>query len=171
MILLHFVVYYFVNHSSLIMKKTNLAVLFTPPLPLCPRVLSKIRDELVQMKPLSRTNCSQLFSSSSCSAPSSPSHLAGASTRPGVACPGSTLMSSPAHNCQAGGLKKAVGVGGTTYEISVWAAGPSVRTGGSEITQRFKISPLVGSLTEDSCLQMSTCVCAPQAWTWQKWRL
>lgn len=82
----------------------------------CP---SKLRDELLPMKPLSRTNCSQLFSASSCSAPSSPSHLGGASARPGVSCPGSALIPSPAHNCQVGGLKQASGVGGTAYEISV----------------------------------------------------
>lgn len=80
---------------------------------------SKLRDELLQMKPLSRTNCSQLFSASSCSAPSSPSHLVGTPTRPGGACPGSALIPSPAHNCQVGGFKQATGVGGTTYEISV----------------------------------------------------
>lgn len=96
--------------------------------------LSKPRDELVQMKALSRTNCSQLFSASSRSAPSSPSHLGGASTPPGAACPGSALIPSPAHNCQVGGLKQTTGVGGTTYEISVWAAmldpagGPLVHT-------------------------------------------
>lgn len=85
---------------------------------------SKIRDELIQMKPQSRTNGSQPFSlssnSSSCSAPSSPSHPVGVSTRPGVAYPSSALMQSPTHKPQGGGVKKVTGVGGTTYEISVW---------------------------------------------------
>lgn len=70
------------------------------------------------MSPLSRTNGAQPFTSS-CSAPSSPSHPAGVSARPPLAYPGSTLLQSPAHKPQGSGVKKVTGVGGTTYEISV----------------------------------------------------
>ncbi|KAA8594411.1 hypothetical protein FQN60_011546 [Etheostoma spectabile] len=79
------------------------------------------KDELIQMKPLSWTNGGQLFSSSSssCSAPSSPSHPVGVSTRPGAAFPSAPLMQSPPHKPASGGVKKVTGVGGTTYEISV----------------------------------------------------
>ncbi|XP_074487150.1 palmitoyltransferase ZDHHC5-A [Sebastes fasciatus] len=78
------------------------------------------KDELIQMKPLCRTNGSHPFSSaSSCSAPSSPSHPVGVSARHGVAYPSSALTQSPAHKPQGGGVKKVTGVGGTTYEISV----------------------------------------------------
>ncbi|GLD73760.1 palmitoyltransferase ZDHHC5-like isoform X1 [Lates japonicus] len=70
------------------------------------------------MKPLSRTNGGHPFSSS-CSAPSSPSHPVSVSARPGVAYPSSALTQSPAHKPQGGGVKKVTGVGGTTYEISV----------------------------------------------------
>uniref|UniRef100_A0A3Q3QTW7 Palmitoyltransferase n=1 Tax=Monopterus albus TaxID=43700 RepID=A0A3Q3QTW7_MONAL len=79
------------------------------------------KDELIQMKPQSRINGGQALSStsSSCSAPSSPSHLVSVSARPGVAYPSSTLMQSPTHKTQGGGVKKVTGVGGTTYEISV----------------------------------------------------
>ncbi|KAM7393537.1 hypothetical protein PAMP_020400 [Pampus punctatissimus] len=78
------------------------------------------KDELIQMKPLSRTNGGQPFSSSSSrSAPSSPSHPVSVSARPGVAYPSSALTQSPAHKPQGGGVKKVTGVGGTTYEISV----------------------------------------------------
>lgn len=87
---------------------------------------SKIRDELIRMKPQSRTNGGQPFflssTSSSCSAPSSPSHPISVSARPGAVYPSSALTQSPAHKPQAGGVKKVTGVGGTTYEISVWAA-------------------------------------------------
>lgn len=83
-------------------------------------MLMPTRDELIQMKPLSRTNGGQPFSStSSCSAPSSPSHPVSVSARPGVAYPSSALVQSPAHKPQGGGVKKVTGVGGTTYEISV----------------------------------------------------
>lgn len=86
----------------------------------CLLCFSKNRDELIQMKALSRTNGGQPFSStSSCSAPSSPSHPVSVSARPGVAYPSSALMQSPAHKPQGGGVKKVTGVGGTTYEISV----------------------------------------------------
>uniref|UniRef100_A0A8C9XG85 Palmitoyltransferase n=1 Tax=Sander lucioperca TaxID=283035 RepID=A0A8C9XG85_SANLU len=74
---------------------------------------------LIQMKPLSRTNGGQLFSSSSCSAPSSPSHPVSMSARPGAAFPSAALMPSPPHKPTGGGVKKVTGVGGTTYEISV----------------------------------------------------
>ncbi|XP_071763590.2 palmitoyltransferase ZDHHC5-A [Centroberyx gerrardi] len=82
------------------------------------------KDELIQMKPLSRTNGGQPLSScssASCSAPSSPSHPIGVSTRPGAAYPGPASTQSPAHKPQGGGggVKKVTGVGGTTYEISV----------------------------------------------------
>ncbi|TNN50540.1 hypothetical protein EYF80_039242 [Liparis tanakae] len=79
------------------------------------------QDEPIQKKPLSRTNGGQLFfsSTSSCSAPSSPSHPVGVSVRPGGAYPSSPLRQSPAHKPQGGGVKKVTGVGGTTYEISV----------------------------------------------------
>ncbi|KAF1395682.1 hypothetical protein PFLUV_G00014210 [Perca fluviatilis] len=77
------------------------------------------KDELIQVKPLSRTNGGQLFSSSSCSAPSSPSHPIGVSARPGAAFPSAALMPSPPHKPTGGGVKKVTGVGGTTYEISV----------------------------------------------------
>ncbi|XP_010771186.1 palmitoyltransferase ZDHHC5-like, partial [Notothenia coriiceps] len=75
------------------------------------------KDELIQRKPLSRSNGGQPFSS--CSAPSSPSHPISVCARPGVAYPSSTLTHSPAHKPQGGGVKKVTGVGGTTYEISV----------------------------------------------------
>lgn len=71
------------------------------------------------MKPLSQTNGGQPFSSSSCSAPSSPSHPISVSARPGLAYPNSALTQSPAHKHQGSGVKKVTGVGGTTYEISV----------------------------------------------------
>lgn len=77
--------------------------------------LSDTRDELVKMKPL----CQPFSSTSSCSAPSSPSHLLSVSARSGVAYPSSALAQSPAHKSQGGGVKKVTGVGGTTYEISV----------------------------------------------------
>ncbi|TKS69398.1 Palmitoyltransferase ZDHHC5 [Collichthys lucidus] len=78
------------------------------------------KDELIQMKPLSRTNGSQPHSfTSSCSAPSSPSHPMSVSARPGVAYPSSALIQSPTHKPPGGGVKKVTGVGGTTYEISV----------------------------------------------------
>ncbi|KAM4585475.1 palmitoyltransferase ZDHHC5-A [Odontesthes bonariensis] len=79
------------------------------------------KDELIRMKPLSQTNGGQPFSSStsSCSAPSSPSRPATGLDRPGVAQPGVALTQSPAHKPQSGGVKKVTGVGGTTYEISV----------------------------------------------------
>uniref|UniRef100_A0A668TTH6 Palmitoyltransferase n=1 Tax=Oreochromis aureus TaxID=47969 RepID=A0A668TTH6_OREAU len=80
------------------------------------------KDELMQMKSLSRINGGQPFSStstSSCSAPSSPSHPVNASAPPRVACPSPALMRSPAHKPQGSGVKKVTGVGGTTYEISV----------------------------------------------------
>uniref|UniRef100_A0A667W8J0 Palmitoyltransferase n=1 Tax=Myripristis murdjan TaxID=586833 RepID=A0A667W8J0_9TELE len=80
------------------------------------------KDELIQMKPLSRTNGGQPLSSSSstsCSAPSSPSHPISVSTRPGAAYPSPASAQSPAHKPQGGGVKKVTGVGGTTYEISV----------------------------------------------------
>ncbi|KAM9314531.1 palmitoyltransferase ZDHHC5-A isoform 2-T3 [Pholidichthys leucotaenia] len=78
------------------------------------------KDELIQMKPLSRTNRGQPSSSSSpCSAPSSPSHPVSMSTLPGAAYASAALMPSPAHKPQSGGVKKVTGVGGTTYEISV----------------------------------------------------
>lgn len=67
------------------------------------------------MKPL----CQPFSSTSSCSAPSSPSHLLSVSARSGVAYPSSALAQSPAHRSQVGGVKKVTGVGGTTYEISV----------------------------------------------------
>lgn len=80
-------------------------------------MLTPTRDELIQRKPLSRSNGGQPFSS--CSAPSSPSHPISVCARPGVAYPSSTLTHSPAHKPQGGGVKKVTGVGGTTYEISV----------------------------------------------------
>lgn len=84
-------------------------------------MLMPTRDELIQMKPLGRTNGGKPFSStsSSCSAPSSPSHPVSVSARPGAAYPNSPLMRSPAHKPQGGAVKKVTGVGGTTYEISV----------------------------------------------------
>ncbi|KAM4612069.1 palmitoyltransferase ZDHHC5-A [Polymixia lowei] len=80
------------------------------------------KDELIQMKPQSRTNGGQPLSSSSstsCSTPSSPSHPISVSTRPGAAYPSPGSTQSPAHKPQGGGVKKVTGVGGTTYEISV----------------------------------------------------
>lgn len=79
--------------------------------------VSAHRDEMVQMKPL----CQPFSSASSCSAPSSPSHLLGAPGRSRGAYPGSALAQSPAHkpHGSGGGVKKVTGVGGTTYEISV----------------------------------------------------
>uniref|UniRef100_A0A7N6B1E1 Palmitoyltransferase n=1 Tax=Anabas testudineus TaxID=64144 RepID=A0A7N6B1E1_ANATE len=81
------------------------------------------KDELIQMKPQSRTNGGQPFflspASLSCSAPSSPSHPVCPSTRPGAAFPSLSLMQSPAHKPQGSGVKKVTGIGGTTYEISV----------------------------------------------------
>ncbi|KAM3865508.1 palmitoyltransferase ZDHHC5-A [Diretmus argenteus] len=81
------------------------------------------KDDLIQMKPLSRTNGGQPLSSSSlasCSAPSSPSHPISVSTRPGAAYPSPVSTQSPAHKPHgSGGVKKVTGVGGTTYEISV----------------------------------------------------
>ncbi|XP_067354889.1 palmitoyltransferase ZDHHC5-A [Channa argus] len=81
------------------------------------------KDELIQMKPQSRANGGQAFSlsstSSSCSAPSSPSHPVSLSARPRGAYPSSALTQSPVHKPQVGGVKKVTGVGGTTYEISV----------------------------------------------------
>lgn len=83
-------------------------------------MLTLTRDELIKMNPLSRPNGGQPFSpTSSCSAPSSPSHPVGMSGRPPPAYPSSALMQSPAHKPQGGGVKKVTGVGGTTYEISV----------------------------------------------------
>lgn len=88
--------------------------------------VSVSRDEVIQMKPFSRTNGGQPFSSPvrSSPSPSSPSHPAGLSSRPATALhPGSPLTQSPAHKPQGGGggigVKKVTGVGGTTYEISV----------------------------------------------------
>lgn len=79
------------------------------------------KDEMMQMKSPGRTNGGQPFSSSSssCSAPSSPSHPVSMSARPVAAYSRSALMQSPAHKPQDGGVKKVTGVGGTTYEISV----------------------------------------------------
>lgn len=75
------------------------------------------------MKPLSQANRGQPFSStSSCSAPSSPCHPVHTSTPPQAAHPSPALMLSPAHKPQGSGVKKVTGVGGTTYEISVWVA-------------------------------------------------
>lgn len=79
------------------------------------------KGELIQMKPWSRTNGGQPFfsSSSSCSAPSSPSHLVSSPSRPGADHTSSPMTQSPAHKPQGGGVKKVTGVGGTTYELSV----------------------------------------------------
>lgn len=83
-------------------------------------IIFVIRDEPIQMKPLSRANgCRPFSSTSSCSAPSSPCHPVSGSARPGVAYPSSALTQSPAHKPQTGGVRKVTGVGGTTYEISV----------------------------------------------------
>ncbi|XP_041839703.1 palmitoyltransferase ZDHHC5-A-like isoform X2 [Melanotaenia boesemani] len=79
------------------------------------------KDELIQMKPLNRTNGSQSFSpsSSSCSAPSSPSRPMTAPARPVTTRPSVALPQSTTHKPQGSGVKKVTGVGGTTYEISV----------------------------------------------------
>ncbi|KAJ3615080.1 hypothetical protein NHX12_018648 [Muraenolepis orangiensis] len=78
------------------------------------------KDEPFQMKALNRTNGGHSISvSAPCSAPSSPSHPIGMSTRPRAAYPGPGSTPSPAHKPQAGAVKKVTGVGGTTYEISV----------------------------------------------------
>ncbi|MEQ2280817.1 hypothetical protein AMECASPLE_023870, partial [Ameca splendens] len=77
------------------------------------------KGELIQMKPLSRTNGAQPFSSSSCSAPSSPSHLVSSPSRPGADHMSPPMTPSPFHTPQGSGVKKVTGVGGTTYEISV----------------------------------------------------
>ncbi|MEQ2248695.1 hypothetical protein ILYODFUR_021596 [Ilyodon furcidens] len=77
------------------------------------------KGELIQMKPLSRTNGAQPFSSSSCSAPSSPSHLVSSTSRPRADHMSPPMTLSPFHTPQGSGVKKVTGVGGTTYEISV----------------------------------------------------
>ncbi|XP_056136034.1 palmitoyltransferase ZDHHC5-A [Lampris incognitus] len=80
------------------------------------------KDELIQMKLLNRTNGGQAAfstSSTSCSAPSSPSHPIGVSARPGAAYPSTGSTQSPSHKSLGGGVRKVTGVGGTTYEISV----------------------------------------------------
>lgn len=85
-----------------------------------------LRDE-IQMKSYSRTNGqpkSPLLQSPS-STPSSPSHPVSVSTRPGHAYPSVGSSQSPVHK-PGGGVKKVTGVGGTTYEISVWAMGSRV---------------------------------------------
>ncbi|TRY89947.1 hypothetical protein DNTS_001670 [Danionella cerebrum] len=69
----------------------------------------KLLDE-IQMKSCSRVN-GQLNASST---PSSPTHTAGVSTRPGQANSSASSSHKP-----GGGVKKVTGVGGTTYEISV----------------------------------------------------
>lgn len=79
------------------------------------------RDE-IQMKSYTRTNGqpkSSLSQSPASSTPSSPSHPISVSTRPGQAYPSTAATQSPAHK-PGGGVKKVTGVGGTTYEISVW---------------------------------------------------
>lgn len=79
------------------------------------------RDE-IQMKSYSRTNGQpkpSLSQSPASSTPSSPSHPISVSTRPGQAYPSTAATQSPAHK-PGGGVKKVTGVGGTTYEISVW---------------------------------------------------
>uniref|UniRef100_A0A3Q4BNH6 Palmitoyltransferase n=1 Tax=Mola mola TaxID=94237 RepID=A0A3Q4BNH6_MOLML len=77
------------------------------------------KDELIQIKPLSQSNGQPFTSTSSCSAPSSPSHPVGASARSKRDYHSSTSMQSPAYKPQGSGVKKVTGVGGTTYEISV----------------------------------------------------
>ncbi len=72
------------------------------------------RDE-IQMKTYSRTNGQPKPSST----PSPPSHPVSVSTRPGQAYSSAGSSQSPAHK-PGGGVKKVTGVGGTTYEISVW---------------------------------------------------
>lgn len=118
----------------------------------------KIRDEPIQMKPLSWTNGGQPFpsSTSTCSAPSSPSHPVTAPTRPGLALPSVALTSSPTHKPQGGGVRKVTGVGGTTYEISVWVGsrpphwGPGRPSGHSTVSEGkiwnhfVRISHLIG---------------------------
>lgn len=79
------------------------------------------RDE-IQMKSYTRTNGqpkSSLSQSPASSTPSSPSHPISVSTRPGQAYSSTAATQSPAHK-PGGGVKKVTGVGGTTYEISVW---------------------------------------------------
>ncbi|KAM4594524.1 palmitoyltransferase ZDHHC5-A isoform 2-T3 [Fundulus diaphanus] len=75
------------------------------------------KGELIKMKPRSWTDGGQPFSSSS--APSSPSHLLSAPSRPGTDHMRSPMTPSPIHKPQGDGVKKVTGVGGTTYEISV----------------------------------------------------
>lgn len=76
----------------------------------------QIREKLIQIQPLSQTNGNQSSSSSSSfSAPSSPFHRVSAPARPGTT-PG------PTYRPQSGSVKTVTGVGGTTYEISVWVA-------------------------------------------------
>ena len=75
------------------------------------------------MKALNRANGGHTVSvSAPCSAPSSPSHPIGMPHRPRAAYPSPGSKQSPAHKPQAGAVKKVTGVGGTTYEISVWIA-------------------------------------------------
>lgn len=76
------------------------------------------------MKSYSRTNGqpkSPLTQSPS-STPSSPSHPVSVSARPGHAYSSVGSSQSPVHK-PGGGVKKVTGVGGTTYEISVWELG------------------------------------------------
>ncbi|XP_021168787.1 palmitoyltransferase ZDHHC5 isoform X3 [Fundulus heteroclitus] len=75
------------------------------------------KGELIKMKPRSWTDGGQPFSCSS--APSSPSHLLSAPSRPGTDHMSSPMTPSPIHKPRGGGVKKVTGVGGTTYEISV----------------------------------------------------
>uniref|UniRef100_A0A3Q2CB58 Palmitoyltransferase n=1 Tax=Cyprinodon variegatus TaxID=28743 RepID=A0A3Q2CB58_CYPVA len=85
-----------------------------------PELIDIKTGEPIRISPLSRTNGGQPFSSSSsCSAPSSPSHLASSPSRTGAEHPSSPMTQSPLHRPQGGGVKKVTGVGGTTYEISV----------------------------------------------------
>ena len=85
--------------------------------------VSPWRDEPFQMKALNRTNGGHTVSvSAPCSTPSSPSHPIGMPHRPRAAYPSPGSKQSPAHKPQAGAVKKVTGVGGTTYEISVWIA-------------------------------------------------
>lgn len=85
-----------------------------------------LRDE-IQMKSYSRTNGqpkSPLPQSPPLN-PSSHSHPVSVSTRPGHACSSVGSSQSPV-NKPGGGVKKVTGVGGTTYEISVWVMGSSL---------------------------------------------
>ncbi|XP_028304932.1 palmitoyltransferase ZDHHC5-A isoform X2 [Gouania willdenowi] len=80
------------------------------------RGIQASKDEFLR-EPLSDAAGGRL---SSCSAPSSPSHLVSASTwSRGGGCPDRASTQSPGQRSQSGGVKKVTGVGGTTYEISV----------------------------------------------------